>query len=68
MDCIEKFLRDESGQVVAEYAALTAIASGLSGIWNSGFYGIWNSLIDNPLASVLVVFTLVFGWWIIFKA
>jgi hypothetical protein len=40
MDYIEKFLRDESGQVVAEYAALTAIS--IWTIWNMERCVLWN--------------------------
>jgi hypothetical protein len=70
MDYIKKFfLQDESGTAEAvSSAVLMAIASGLSGIWNGGFYGIWDSLFNNPSALILVVFTLVFVWWVIFKA
>jgi Flp pilus assembly pilin Flp len=69
MDYIKKFLRDESGAAEAvSSAVMIAMASGLSGIWNGGLSGIWNSLINNPSASILVVFTLVFFLWVIFKA
>jgi hypothetical protein len=69
MDCIKKFLRDESASAeAASSAIMIALASGISGIWNSGLPGIWNSLINNPLALILVVFGLLLGWWIIFKA
>jgi hypothetical protein len=69
MDYIKKFLPDESGAAEAAIsAAMIAIASGLSVIWNDGFYGIWDSLINNPSALILVVFTMVFVWWVIFKA
>jgi hypothetical protein len=47
---------------------MIAIASGLSGIWNGGFYGIWNSLINNPSALILGVFALIFVLWLVFKA
>ena len=67
MDYIKKFLRDESGVVGLEYAVL-AIASGLSRIWDGGFYGIWNSLIDNPPAFIFVLFTLAFLLWVMLKA
>ena len=69
MDYIKKLLRDESGSAeAASSGIMIAFASGLSSIWNGGFYGIWNSLIDNPSTLILVVFTLVFVWWVIFKA
>jgi hypothetical protein len=47
---------------------MIAMSSGLSALWNGGFYGIWNSLINNPLALFIVIGTLVFGAWVIFKA
>lgn len=69
MDYIKKFFGDESGSAeAASSAVLIAMASGISGIWNAGLPGIWNSLINNPLVLILVVFILLFGWWIIFKA
>ncbi len=69
MDYFKKLLRNESGTAEAASSALMiAIMSGLSGIWNGGLSGIWDGLTNNPLAMILVVFGLVFGWWIIFKA
>ena len=69
MGYIKKFLRDESGSAeAASSAIMMAIASGLSGIWSGGFYGIWNSLINNPSVLILVVLTLVFLLWVVFKA
>ena len=69
MDYIKNFLRDESGAAeAASSAIMIAIASGLSGIWSGGFYGIWNSLINNPSVLILIVFTLVFLLWVVFKA
>lgn len=61
MDSIKKFLRDESG---IYGGALFAIMMGMA----SGISGIWNSLINNPLALILVVLTLVIVFWIIIKA
>ncbi len=69
MDNVEKFLRDESGTVEAvASAAMIAIASVLSAMWNGGLYGLWTSLINNASAFILVVFILVFVLWVIFKA
>ena len=69
MDYIKKFLREESGSAeAASSAILIAIASGISGIWSGGLPGIWNSLINNPSALIVVIFGLLIGWWIIFKA
>ena len=69
MDYIKKFWRDESGSSeAASSAVMIAIASGISGIWNGGLPGIWNSLINNPSVLILLVFGLLLGWWINFKA
>jgi hypothetical protein len=69
MDHTRKFLRDESGTAeAASSAVMIGMSSGLSALWNGGFYGIWNSLINNPLALFIVIGTLVFGAWVIFKA
>ena len=69
MDYIKKFLRDESGTAeAASSAVMIAMASGVSGIWNGGLSGIWNSVINNPSALILAVFTLVFLLWVVFKA
>jgi hypothetical protein len=69
MGSVKKFLRNETGTAeAASSAVMIGMASGLSGIWNGGVSGIWNSLINNPSASILVVFTLVFLLWVIFKA
>jgi hypothetical protein len=69
MGYIKKFFRDESGVAEAASSALMiAMSSGLSGIFNSGLSGIWNSLINNPSASILVVFVLVFLLWVVVKA
>ena len=69
MDYIKKFLIDESGTAeAASSPVMIALASGLSGIWNGGLAGIWNSAINNPSIFILVVFTLVFVLWIVFKA
>jgi hypothetical protein len=69
MDSIKKVLRDESGSAeAASSAVMIGMASALSAILNGGISGIWNSLISNPLALILVVFGVLFGGWIIFKA
>jgi Flp pilus assembly pilin Flp len=69
MDYFKRFLRDESGAAeAASSAVMIAVASGLSAIWNGGVSGIWNSLINNPQILILVVFTLVFFLWVVFKA
>ena len=69
MDHIKEFLRGESGTAeAASSGVMIAFASGLSSIWNGGISGIWDIFANNPVALVLVVFTLVFFLWIVFKA
>jgi Flp pilus assembly pilin Flp len=67
IDCLKKFLRDESGtaEVASSVAMIGKLSSFLCGISLSG---IMNDLIDNHLLMILVVFVLVFVYWIIFKA
>jgi hypothetical protein len=69
MDYFKKILRDESGSAeAASSAVMIGMASGLSAIWNGGISGIWNSLINNPWVLIVVVFGMLFGGWMIFKA
>jgi len=67
IDCLKKFLRDESGtaEAASSVAMISMLSSWLSGISMSG---IWNGLIDNPLLMILAVIVLVFVGWVIFKA
>ncbi len=66
MDYINKFLQDESGS--AEAASSAIMIGMVSGIWNGGLSGIWDSLTNNHPVMILVVFTLAFIFWIMFKA
>lgn len=69
MDYINKFLQDDSGSAeAASSAIMIGMGSGLSGIWNGGLSGIWDSLTNNHPVMILVVFTLAFIFWIMFKA
>jgi hypothetical protein len=66
MDCIKKFLRDESG--TAEAASSGVMIGALSsGTYGSGLPGIWDSLINNPLAIILVGLGLVFMLWVVLR-
>ena len=68
MDYINKFFKDDSGSAeAASSAIMIGMGSGLSGIWNGGLSGIWDSLTNNHPVMILVVFTLAFIFWIMFK-
>ncbi len=67
MDYLKKFLRDESGTAEAASAGVM-IGALSSGAFAGGLPGIWDSLVNNPLAIILIGFVLVFMFWIVFKA
>ncbi len=69
MDAIRKFWRDESGAAEAVSSAIMmGLLSGLTGVLSSGLSGIWYAVTNDNSALILVLFSLVFVSWIIFKA